>query len=468
MRAAWALALVLAAGCGGSSDDSVASESVARATKLAEVVSAFGKDGLAEVWPGFSLTSAPLVVTFDDGKAIAFGLNDATGWTGTDFSGLPALEAATDRWGLAQAPFMPAYPVGSERVFVFRLADGEGVERSIQQLIERRFLLSLAPRAMGTYPDAGKGENLALARVEALALAKWLETGEKERLAEFVAVRSARLSGLSEESRRWESAAIGREGMAKYVSLKFLDLRPVLGKRNGKEELVDALRRSSELSASELLTHRPGLIGAAIGYALDSTEAKDWKPRVAKGDDPMAILKESISTGESSTPPDLEKLKTAFGYEELAKTAATNAPVLAADSSTRLQLDSGALGEIFGYLQPGARGITQGGQIEETGLEGSMCDRTGQFLVVATGVGRDPDGFRLGSDAKLNLDGQDVVLTDAVAGSFKQVSLDSSTLRVRFAGAGRVERKDGTIRLVFEKADALLPNFGLVQLGKPK
>lgn len=241
-----------------------------RDQQVAQVNALYQQENLG--WPGLKWSEAPLVLTYEDGEMYAWGLQNAEkGWEKTGESNI--LKAKEDLWGFGELKMHPAFQVGDQEAFLFRMNG----DRAVKILAHERFHRYQMDQfeegnSAGGYLQHLNGENVALMGLEESLLQEFVQNGRMESLKEYVALHRERVKMLDEESLAWEEMQLRFEGLADYVAAKMTgDERSVLAEID-EERLVE-----------NAMKWRNYGVGAALGLGLDALKVTGWQQAVEKG-----------------------------------------------------------------------------------------------------------------------------------------------------------------------------------------
>ena len=320
----------------------------------------FGADA-DHIWPGYNLTVRPMIVYRPDKWALLLNAKQATegfsalpvGWPETltrakyhpgqyrDLVGQLEFDIPVDSGKAAAVPVSDTVMKGSKdsaHLFLFIVHENfhqfqDEVFVPADQLSEER------------YPITDR-ENTALAYIEMVILRDALNAAQagddasvRTALRKFIAVRNTRWN-RSAFVRSFEAAEEIREGTAKYVEVKALDLvqrsfsqaEAQEREAEGYSEYAHPQYLLSEFSSRtkggtvapvDMPRNRIYPVGAAMGMLLDYLGA-DWKKQLAADATKssfVGLLSSALHLGESEIPSDLVAAKQEYRYDAAVKAA---------------------------------------------------------------------------------------------------------------------------------------------------
>lgn len=304
------------------------------ASKLA---SQFTGDHAKRVWPGYDLTSAPIVLTFDTGHTYAFNLQKGNSqWNTLKLNQQEVLYSEEDQWGVNEVSMNPEFPIDNQSAFVFSLQDvqNDPVMPFFTLIHERfhtyQFNHFSQEEGRGSYQDHLNPENLALMQLEELILADFLKTinqpeTAQNHLKDFVAVHKTRVALLQPSSVVWERHQQRMEGLADYVSTKALDEFPLFP-ISGKQHLQNTLQSFVEDDnvSDRAIKWRHYAVGATLGYALDFMQAADWKTQVEQGMALDSVLERISIVSNEDLNTRIAHVKEKYHFETILTQVSTN------------------------------------------------------------------------------------------------------------------------------------------------
>lgn len=318
-----------------------------------------------DIWPGYDLSAQPFLVYIPGEFALLLNCGDgAEGFEPYPGDWPAVCEHACYAGGqvdnlVGQLVF--GYDAGGVRTVAIGFP--ESVPPAFEDL-ELRMLGFVVHEAFHEYQDRVFGEiewareqqypiedieNSALAYLEMATLvdaveAAWADDTERLRGAasQFVAVRSHRWDRAGSFVRTYEGGKETREGTARYVELRCLDLArgleyetsvtgtPPLPAQLGKGALPASLLRDfrdsmvdGAVPIEDLRRNRIYPVASAQGFLLDHLGA-DWKAevRLATAQFTYArILADELGLQEEAYPRMLEEAKARYGYPDLLEAA---------------------------------------------------------------------------------------------------------------------------------------------------
>lgn len=288
------------------------------------------------VWPEYEFAKSPLVITFDNGHLYGFNVkNEKHLWDELKVDQRTVLYSDVDHWGALSANMHPAFPIGDQKAYVFRLdLMKKNPVTPFLVLVHERFHqfqfghFKLPNNGnFGPYEDQMNLENIALMQLEERILLDFLKAPDAEKkdiLKDFVAVNTTRRHQISPSSQAWEYDQERMEGLADYVSIKFFDDESILPEFRGQPHLMMLLNGyiRDENFAERAIKWRHYGIGATLGYALDYLQAPHWKQRVEKEAlSQVEILERILKLSQNDINTRLTRIKEAYGYTEIRNNA---------------------------------------------------------------------------------------------------------------------------------------------------
>lgn len=275
--------------------------------QLAQVAALYQEEGKA--WPGLKWSEAPLILSFGEGEFYALGLK-AEGFE----QGETYAVAKGDEWGFGQMKMHPAFEIGGQAAFFFKMSG----ERAVKILAHERFhryQMDRFQEGEGVQPRGYKqhlnAENVALMGLEEELLREFVQQGRLESIREYAAVYQERAKLLDEESVAWEEMQLRMEGMADYVAAKMM----------GDEKSVLAKSDEGSLVENAMKWRNYG-VGAALGLALDALKVEGWKEQVEKGVGLNGLLQGNLKLSNEEKKQLVAKAKTRFQFKRKRKQVA--------------------------------------------------------------------------------------------------------------------------------------------------
>lgn len=307
---------------------------------IAQIITALHEEQASQVWPGYDLTTSPLIITFDNGHLYAFNLKSTShAWQKLTVEKMNVLYTDKDQWDLSDVPMNPQFEIEGQTAFVFRL--------DVMQLDPYLPFLVLVHERFHQYqfthfrdkhsdPDGYldhlNPENLALMQIEELLLANFLKSygnstedpqpklDKLECLKNFVAVHTARGALMHSSSIQWEQNQQRMEGMADYVSMKTFDVFHLLPGFDSQTNLLTTIQgyADNDNVSDRVIKWRHYGVGAALGYALDFIHVNNWKEQVEVHGRPLDdLLSQSIVLSDEELAVRVKQVKKVYGYDRL-------------------------------------------------------------------------------------------------------------------------------------------------------
>ncbi len=199
-------------------------------------------------------------------------------------------------------------------------------EKAFEVFLHERFhtfQFSHFPRQIeqGRYVDHLNAENLTLMQFEERILAVFLNEQKRDILRDYLAIHHMRQALIAPPSARWENHQQSMEGLADYVSFRFFDVFSLFPNYSGHLKLAQQLKKyAADPNISErALKWRHYGVGAALGYALDFLQVKDWKQKIEKGDHKNSILSQTLAMAPEEILERFEYLAVACHFKEIHK-----------------------------------------------------------------------------------------------------------------------------------------------------
>lgn len=311
------------------------------------LIADFTGDQADRVWPGYDLTSAPIVLSFDAGHVYAFNLKkEHAAWNTMKIGKQAILYSEQDQWGVGEMEMNPQFPVDGQSSFVFSMKDVKNnpVMPFLTLIHERfhqyQFGHFAQEEGRGSYQDHMSAENLALMVLEERILADFLKASDQpevaqEHLKNFVAVHKSRTALLHPTSVVWERHQQRMEGLADYVSAKAMDLFPVFPGISGKNHLQMLLQEYVEDDnvSDRAIKWRHYAVGATLGFALDFLQVSDWKDQVEQGVALDELLERVMTVSDQDKQSRIEKVKSGYGFDGILEQVSTTLSAYQAEVS---------------------------------------------------------------------------------------------------------------------------------------
>lgn len=297
--------------------------------KVQGIIEATHAPEFQEVWPGFDFSSQATLVTFKNGHLYALDFkSDQPMWEKESIGKGQVLYSSKDSLAASQFPFQPHFDLEGSKAYAFSMEPVvKGDPNAYHVFVHERFhtyqFQHFHKQKQGHYQDQWNGENLTLVKMEEKALLQFLK-GEKSKrkgyLYDFLAIHQMRQALIHPESIRLEGHEQTMEGLAEYVSFKLFDTFPELQIADGKEKLIRLLENyeGNPQVAERVVKWRHYGVGAALAYALDELEVKDWKKLVEKEGVPLVdILQAALPMSGAEAEERFQfYVLSAYDYEE--------------------------------------------------------------------------------------------------------------------------------------------------------
>lgn len=280
-----------------------------------------------EPWPGYQISSTPTIITFKNGHVFAFGLNSQNPQWKTIAQGIQFSDH--DEWGATSTPMQANFIIENKKSFVFQLDHSidDAIEKPFMVLVHERFhqfqfgaFALLKGKSSSGYRDHMNAENLVFMQMEEKLLLDYLNSGDKDKLRDFVAINQTRRNMIDMQSSKHEIEQQIMEGLADYVSIKIFDDTPIFAGFNGRQQLINTLQKyaSHPDITQRAMKWRHYGVGAALGYALDDLNIPDWKEKVQRySQSQEEQLEMALSMTEQEMAVRVEKVKAAYKYDDL-------------------------------------------------------------------------------------------------------------------------------------------------------
>lgn len=270
------------------------------------------------IWPTLNWKSSPIIVTFENGDIFAFNLKTANPvWEKMSVKGVQVLYTKQDRWGLKGHHMQSNFAIEGQSAFVYQMRISPSVVHDVAVLAHERFhrhqmenfVLRESP---GKSMDHLSEENLTWGEIEDVLLRHFLKSSGMEKLEilkDFVAVNMMRREAIDLSTKQWENRQLKMEGLADYVSTKGY----------GGESLLLAIYPEVEHESDfidEAIKWRHYMAGAAIGYALDLLEVRDWKRRAESGEGLPDLLSKSLVMSKQEQNRRIKAVQERLSYQK--------------------------------------------------------------------------------------------------------------------------------------------------------
>lgn len=319
----------------------------------------------SDAWPSLDLNDSPIVLTFSNQDIYGVNLQKPKEiWDKISLGNGAAHKAKDDLWRIRQLKLHPSYDIDGENVFVFQMGDDE---ESLRILAHERFhryqLLHFAPETqkISEYTDHFNPENLALMKIEDILLKEFLEAPKEKRielLKDYVAVNAERKKIMSESSLSWEDHQQKMEGLADYVSAKMFDgEQQILGNMGQLDDEVEDF-------ADYAIKWRHYSAGAALAFALDFLQAKDWKTKIEKGGYLSQILENELQDTPENIKKRFNKVQRKYRFKALKKKLANKVRAFQEQLDSLFHKYQEISGPIVRLGHPHGIGISGGGSTE--------------------------------------------------------------------------------------------------------
>ncbi len=270
-----------------------------------------------EAWPGYDLSTSPLVISFENGHLYAFNLkSDNAAWQTIFAAGKSVKYSVEDPWGASKVQMHPGFMIDGQAAFVFRFDLFQRGPSFLPFLIlvhecfhQHQFgHFAIDEKALEGYQDHLNGENLALMQLEEILLVDFLKSEgdqKREALKDFTAINKLREGMLQPASLLWERNQQRMEGLADYVSMKTFAIANILPEFNDHAHLLATMQMTAhdDNVSERAIKRRHYGIGATLAYALDYLQVSDWKQQVerqGKGLDELLQQAVNLSEAESA------------------------------------------------------------------------------------------------------------------------------------------------------------------------
>lgn len=293
--------------------------------KRIELIAEQMQKGQQAIWPTLNWSSAPLIVTFENGHFFAFHLNSQDpAWQKITIKGMEVQIANEDRWGLKELQMQAWFEIEGKKAFTHRLNEVGSALEDVLIMAHERFHRHqgehfITKEAQGISQDHLNEENLAWAEMEDLLLRDFLgaeKDNKLELIKDFIAVNQMRRNALEEESLLWENGQLRMEGLADYVSTKAFGGEKDLLRVHPLEENIDEF-------IDDMIKWRHYMAGAALGYALDFLEVKEWKEKVESGENLADLLAKNVPLTKEEQKSRLIKVSKRLNYKKRRRNAAS-------------------------------------------------------------------------------------------------------------------------------------------------
>jgi hypothetical protein len=331
-----------------------------------------------EVWPGYELSSLPMVIHFRNGHIYAFNFESKNpNWTQISVNGHSVLFSERDAWGVSKVPMHPAFPVDGEPAFVFSI-DDDPMDPYLPFIIlvhERFHLYQFGNFAMEEeyveYVDHFNRDNLALMKLEEALLKAFLKSNFEQRteiIKDFLAVNQERQRYLTPSSKGWEDHQQRMEGLADYVSVKLFDVNPLIPIFSSQQHILSTMGGQDDNSiVAHAIKWRHYAVGSILGYALDHLNVEHWKEQVGYDARSMiAILNETLPLSEQERQMRLEKVKEAYHFDEIQEKAVASLDAYQKTVADLLNEYQASDGIAIRIASPPRQGISGGGDSEKS------------------------------------------------------------------------------------------------------
>lgn len=283
-----------------------------------------------KVWPGFDLSEAPIMISFNNGHVYAFNLkSNNPAWkvitVGKDSK---VLYTEKDYWGLSKTAMNPHLPIDGQVAYAFNLDQpGQTLEKLFEILVHERFhryQFKHFPMEQygGRYVDDFNVANLTLMQMEEMALAQFFQAAghpelQKEYLLDFAAINQTRRAFIKDISVLWEDHQQAMEGLADYVSFKTFDELRVFKPYDGNKKLKEMLKLYAEDPniTERAVKWRHYGVGAAMGYALDFLKIEGWKSEIERGASMATLIDQAMNLTPDEINERMGSIEISYDYQ---------------------------------------------------------------------------------------------------------------------------------------------------------
>lgn len=230
-------------------------------------------------WPGYDALGKPLLVAFSDGSALMVGHPAPPAeFRRITYRSMTAYVA--ERGPTINFDFRLDYEFGGARVTAVREEPELPPRELVLLAVHERF--HDFQKGFRFTPEYRKyaveeGEDVALAALENLALAAWLETADEGAIFDFAALRLRRRALFPDTTA--EISEENLEGTAQYVEAKAHEA--VEGGAAARGALMKKLR--SPVAVKDMPKSRLYSVGAVLGLMLESRTPGTWQRQVESG-----------------------------------------------------------------------------------------------------------------------------------------------------------------------------------------
>lgn len=438
----------------------ISSQEMEMIKQVTETVSALQQDKTGGVWPGYDLSTSPMVLTFNNGHLYAFNLKHPdSDWQQLSIGNTTVFFSDHDHWNIGGIHMHPEFPIDDEKAFVFHFDMMQAdpylpflvlVHERFHQHQFQHFAHDETTYKDG-YKDHLNADNLALMQLEELILVDYLriqgtsnaDTQNKmDVLKQFLAVHQARRAVMQPSSIHWEQLQQSMEGLADYVSAKMYDVNRILPGFYGEVHLLHIVQgyADDESISDRAIKWRHYGVGATIGFALDNLKVKGWKQQVQEHNVALDdLLAKALTLSDSEASQLVQKAKQKYVFKSIREKVVTQLTAYQNELASHLNNYQGIEGICVKLGRPNIS--TSGGgsnrhlyyladgstlALEESSVNASMDNLWNVTFRDVPFVFQNNSGereFKVEKDLVVKLDGETFRLKDLVAvGSEKSFS----------------------------------------------
>lgn len=461
----------------------IPSEEMATIKQVVQMATAPSEVLDQKVWPTFQFLDVPLVITLNNSHLFAIGLNSSNPqWQHLDVDGTAVLYSDEDVWHLSDKRMQANVDIDDQQAFVFRLSDNRRDPHLpllifIHESFHFHQFAKFENRGQSKeYPDVLNKENLALMILEEKLLADFFKVNSSEArqqlLIDLVAVYTHRQQSLQPISIEWELDQQKMEGLADYVSMKFLDEVSLFDNFRGEERLARVLSFQSrpEGISGRALRHRHYAVGAALAYALDFLKVTDWKQRIQDGSTQIALLQEKLHLSADVIEERVAYVKEAYSFETIHQKVDTEVSdhqayltdllgqfdqsegiVVEMRLSDKIALNGGGSSRGMFSLSDGTSLILQDSSMSAT-TDNNLSMQTHQLpFLFQSGSSKK---FKVSSETTISIDGESYTLMDMLEGKevypFSTIALKDQKVDLEASElSGSLIIQDGALTMIF-------------------
>lgn len=283
-----------------------------------------------QIWDGYDISSAPVVITFENGHIYAFNLKSQDPvWKRMTVAGKPVLFSDKDKWGVTQVKMQSGFEIENQQAFVINIEVMDNNEEPYMPFLvfvherfhEHQFsYFAPNPQGVGNYTDHLNTNSLVLMQLEELLLTDYLkadtDAARVDLLKDFLAVNKVRSRMLTLSSILWEQHQQIMEGLADYASIKTYEVLPIISGFDSRQHLLETMQKyvDSDQITERAMKWRHYGVGATLGHALDFLQV-EWKGHVEyEGISQVEILEKALPLSDTEVSARLEKVKSAHDF----------------------------------------------------------------------------------------------------------------------------------------------------------